>query len=291
MKYITIPSTTIDEEKFHWISNADWDASVQKKTYFFLSGLPRSGTTLLGAILEQNPDIYVGPTSPVLDFLLSFDNVFNPDRNLFQAFPKEDFRIRTLSRIPDDWYSDVDSPIIIDKNRGWPRAIPYSLLFTDNIKIICTVRSVLEVLSSWILLNRKSPDSFIDKGLKKLNLTLTDDNRCEYLMQEESGDVEQALYSLKNGFTDHLNFLHLIEYDDLINDTKNTINGIYNFLELPTYKHKYDNIGHINQENDMVHGMPEMHNVKSTISRSENNPLDILSDNIIKKYSDLEFWR
>jgi sulfotransferase len=291
VKYITIPSTTIDEERFHWIPNADWDASVQRKTYFFLSGLPRSGTTLLGAILEQNPDIYVGPTSPVLDFLISFDNVFNPNRNLFQAFPKEDFRVRTLSRIPDDWYSDVDSPIIIDKNRGWPRAIPYAKLFTDNIKIICTVRSVLEILSSWILLNRKSPNSFIDKGLKKLNLTLTDDNRCEYLMQEESGDVEQALYSLKSGFTDHSNFLHLIEYDDLINDTENTINRIYNFLKLPIYKHKYDNIGHINQENDMVHGMPEMHNVKSTISRSENNPLDILSDNIIKKYSGLEFWR
>jgi hypothetical protein len=109
-------------------------------------------------------------------------------------------------------------------------------------------------------------------------------------MQEESGDVEQALYSLKNGFTDHSNFLHLIEYDDLINDTENTINGIYNFLKLPTYKHKYDNIGHINQEKD-VHGMPEMHNVKSIISRSENNPLDILSNNIIKKYNGLEFWR
>ena len=134
MKYITIPST-IDEERFHWIPNTDWDASVQRKTYFFLSGLPRSGTTLLGAILEQNPDIYVGPTSPVLDFLISFDNVFNPNRNLFQAFPKEDFRVRTLSRIPDDWYSDVDSSIIIDKNRGWPRCIPYVKLFTDNIKI------------------------------------------------------------------------------------------------------------------------------------------------------------
>ena len=289
MKYITIPSS-VEKEKFHWTSNADWDASVQRKTYFFLSGLPRSGTTLLGAILEQTPDIYVGATSPVLEFLLSFDNTFNFNKT-YHAFPKEDFRVRTLSRIPDDWYSDIDRPIIIDKNRGWPRVIPYAKLFTDNIKIICTVRSVLEILSSWILLNRKSPGSFIDKGLKKLSLALTDDNRCEYLMGEENGNVEQALYSLKQGVKIEPDSLHLIEYDDLISDTENTINGIYNFLELPIYKHKYDNIGHINQENDMVHGMPEMHNVKSTISRSENNPLDILSDNIIKKYSGLEFWR
>ena len=140
-------------------------------------------------------------------------------------------------------------------------------------------------------MNRKSSESFIDKALKKENLALTDDNRCEYLMQEASGDVEQALYSLKSGFTDHSNFLHLIEYDDLINDTENTINGIYNFLELPTYKHQYDNIENTLQEDIMAYGMPEMHDVKPTISRSKNNPLEVLSDNIIKKYSGLEFWR
>ena len=288
-QYISIPPVEENKE-FRWISNDEWDASVQKKTYFFLAGLPRAGTTLLGAILEQNPDIYVGATSPVLEFLVNFDNSFNFNKT-YHAFPKEDFRVRTISRIPDDWYSDVDKPIIIDKNHGWTGAISYAELFSGNIKIICTVRSILEILSSWILLNRKSPNSFIDKELKSLNFALTDDYRCDLLMRENHGNVEQSLYALKKGLTEHPNCLHLIEYDDLINNTENIINGIYRFLELPIYKHKYDNIEHINLENDLSHGMPEMHKVKPTISRSENNPLDILSERIIKKYSDLEFWR
>tara|TARA_Y100000296_G_scaffold54684_1_gene62766 strand:- start:548 stop:1429 length:882 start_codon:yes stop_codon:yes gene_type:complete len=288
-QYISISPVEKNKE-FRWISNDEWDDSVQKKTYFFLSGLPRSGITLLGAILEQNPDIYVGATSPVLEFLVSFDNAFKFNKT-YHAFTKEDFRVRTISRIPDDWYSDVDKPIIIDKNHGWTGAISYAELFSGNIKIICTVRSILEILSSWILLNRKSPDSFIDKDLKRLNFALTDDYRCDLLMRENYGNVEQALYALKKGLTEHPNCFHLIEYDDLINNTENIINGIYSFLELPTYKHRYDNIEHINLENDLSHGMPEMHKVKPTISRSENNPLDILSERIIKKYSDLEFWR
>ena len=288
-QYISIPPVEENKE-FRWISNDEWDASVQKKTYFFLAGLPRAGTTLLGAILEQNPDIYVGATSPVLEFLVNFDNSFNFNKT-YHAFPKEDFRVRTISRIPDDWYSDVDKPIIIDKNHGWTGAISYAELFSGNIKIICTVRSILEILSSWILLNRKSPNSFIDKELKSLNFALTDDYRCDLLMRENYGNVEQALYALKKGLTEHSNCLHLIEYDDLISNTENIINGIYSFLELPTYKHRYDNIEHINLENDLSHGMPEMHKVKPTISRSKNNPLDILSDRIIKKYSNLEFWR
>ena len=288
-QYISISPVEKNKE-FRWISNDEWDDSVQKKTYFFLSGLPRSGTTLLGAILEQNPNIYVGATSPVLEFLVNFDNIFKFNKT-YHAFPKEDFRVRTMSRIPDDWYSDVDKSIIIDKNHGWAGAIPYAELFSGNIKIICTVRSILEILSSWILLNRKSPNSFIDKDLKRLNFALTDDYRCDLLMRENYGNVEQALYALKKGLTEHPNCLHLIEYDDLINNTENIINGIYSFLELPTYKHRYDNIEHVNLENDLSHGMPEMHKVKPTISRSENNPLDILSDRIIKKYSNLEFWR
>ena len=288
-QYIKI-SPDKNNKEFRWISNDEWDDSVQKKTYFFLSGLPRSGITLLGAILEQNPDIYVGATSPVLEFLVNFDNIFKFNKT-YHAFPKEDFRVRTMSRIPDDWYSDVDKPIIIDKNHGWTGAISYAELFSGNIKIICTVRSILEILSSWIILNRKSPDSFIDKELKSLNFALTDDYRCDLLMRKNHGNVEQSLYALKKGLTEHPNCLHLIEYDDLINNTENIINGIYRFLELPTYKHKYDNIEHINLENDLSHGMPEMHKVKPTISRSENNPLDILSERIIKKYSDLEFWR
>ena len=221
---------------------------------------------------------------------MNFDNSFNFNKT-YHAFPKEDFRVRTISRIPDDWYSDVDKPIIIDKNHGWTGAISYAELFSGNIKIICTVRSILEILSSWILLNRKSPNSFIDKELKSLNFALTDDYRCDLLMRENHGNVEQSLYALKKGLTEHPNCLHLIEYDDLINNTENIINGIYRFLKLPTYKHKYDNIEHINLENDLSHGMSEMHKVKPTISRSKNNPLDILSDRIIKKYSNLEFWR
>ena len=149
---------------------------------------------------------------------MNFDNTFKFNKT-YHAFPKDDFRVRTISRIPDDWYSDVDKPIIIDKNHGWAGAIPYAELFSGNIKIICTVRSILEILSSWILLNRKSPNSFIDKELKSLNFALTDDYRCDLLMRENYGNVEQALYALKRGLTEHPNCLHLIEYDDLINNT------------------------------------------------------------------------
>ena len=37
-----------------------------EKTFYFMTGLPRSGSTLLSSILNQNPKFYSGPSSPVV---------------------------------------------------------------------------------------------------------------------------------------------------------------------------------------------------------------------------------
>ena len=46
------------------------------KTYHFLAGLPRSGSTVLASILNQNPEVYVTPTSPMLDLLVKNQDNF-----------------------------------------------------------------------------------------------------------------------------------------------------------------------------------------------------------------------
>jgi len=45
------------------------------KEFFFISGLPRSGSTLLSAILRQNPEFYADISSPVLSMVASTINV------------------------------------------------------------------------------------------------------------------------------------------------------------------------------------------------------------------------
>ena len=39
------------------------------RQFYFISGLPRTGTTALCAVLSQNPDIYAGPNSPVCQLM------------------------------------------------------------------------------------------------------------------------------------------------------------------------------------------------------------------------------
>ena len=278
-----------------------------EKTYFFLSGLPRSGITLLGAILNQNPDIYVGATSPVLQLMRLFAHYYKNHINNY--FPKEEFRKKTLTRICDDWYSDIDSPIIIDKNRGWSYNLTEARIITKDIKIICPVRSILDILSSWILLNRKSSEkedygngtelTALDHNLMANGERVTDNNHCHSLMDERGGGmVYIPLNALAQLFGENQelfqNIIHLVEYEDLIGDTKNSINKIYEFLQIPKYEHDYDNIENNLPEDEMArfgYGMPTLHEVRPTISKNINNPLEVLDKSIIKQYSGLEFWR
>jgi len=90
------------------------------KDIFFLSGLPRSGSTLLGSILGQNPDFYVTPTSPLLDLLCFTNESFNKLENRYT------FDIKIISEnvykgLVKSFYAHVKQPFIIDKHRGHPR--------------------------------------------------------------------------------------------------------------------------------------------------------------------------
>jgi hypothetical protein len=289
-----------------------------EKIYFFLAGLPRSGITLLGSILNQNPDIYVGPTSPVLEFMVRFDKMFHQSY-LYNGFIKENFRQKLVTGVCHEWYSDIDSPIIIDKNRGWPSLLEAARMIAENVKIICPVRSIPDILSSFIILNRKSSENenypkdeanwtTIDKQLKSSGKRWTDNNRCHALMAGTSasqegwvpwtggkGTIGDPLNGMAKLFVEQQqtfqNIVHLVEYEDLISDTKNIMYKIYEFLQIPNYEHVYDNIIEGPREDDTIYGMPTLHEIRSTISKSENNPLEILSTKIIKKYSGLEFWR
>ena len=277
-----------------------------EKTYFFLSGLPRSGITLLGAILNQNPDIYVSPTSPVVEFMKDFKYKVIYEDFLYAAFPKEEFIKKTISKICNDWYSDIDSPIIIDKNRTWPNRLAEAEIVTKDIKIICPVRSILDILSSFILLTRKSTEkenygngtelTIYDRMLIEGGERVTENNLCHNLMDTAGyGQVRFSLNGLTQLFDENLelfqNIIHLVEYEDLISDTKNIMNKIYEFLQIPNYEHDYDNIKNDIREDDNIYGMPTLHEIRPTISKSKNNPLEVLDKSIIKQYSGLEFWR
>lgn len=260
------------------------------KKYFFLSGLPRSGATLLSSILNQNPNIHSGPDSPVCG-LVNQTLQFLDNNEQQILYPKNNLDKQLIQSIVSCYYSDVSSTYIIDKCRVWSNLHNINIIkkyINSDVKIICCVRNILEILASYILLIKKSPQiSFVDCNLSYVHKEINDENRCEWLMKK-NGLIDISLSSLKESIS--LPCIHLIDYNMLATNPYKVISNVYNFLSLPEYKHNFSNIINNFTTKDHLLGLPDLHKIKSTIEIPQKDISQILPETIIKKYSNMEFW-
>jgi sulfotransferase len=262
-------------------------------TFFFDSGLPRSGSTLLTSILNQNPSIHAGSISPVFELMHNLEVYFETSEQA-KAYPKPECNAKIISSILENYYSDTDKPIKIDKSRAWTGQIPFIQKYlTKTPKILCTVRHPLDILASFIDLIHKNPNevSFIDKTLQASNVELTDNNRCDFLMSS-AGVVFNSINGIAKAFYEkNHSCLHLIEYEDLVQSPEEVVGRVYEFLKLESYSHTFENIKNVFRENDKeVYGLSTMHEVKPQIEKTQRHYEDVLSPYTINKYKNLDFW-
>jgi sulfotransferase len=266
-----------------------------EKTYYFLAGLPRSGNTLLSAILNQNPNIYSTPLSPLLDLMWEYSKSYNYLNSIKRNKENKDRGAYLLSSFFDTFYKNVEKPVIIDRQKDWGMPGNLDLIkkhITESPKIIVTVRDILEILASFIQLDsdRLRSDAINDNAFVNIYRS-EEDCICEYLMQT-NGDIDRALVSVASAFyLENKDIFHIVEYNDLVSKPQETMSSIYKFLKLPDYTHDFNNIKKIELDDDIGLGYPEnLHDVRESLSRSSTS-VDILSDYIKHKYSNMEFWR
>lgn len=273
--------------------------NLESKTFYFLAGLPRSGSTLLSTLLNQNPKFYSGPSSPVLSTMYVVEEHLKNDE-LFFAYPKPEQAFKIISSIIHQFYSDIKNPVIFDKNRAWTSRIPYiEEYIKQKAKIICPVRDYKEILTSMITMIRRNPYqegqpkiNFIDEQLVKLNIPINDHNRCEYIASP-NGILGQSANSIldafRQGFGDRVYF---VEYKDLVNSPQQTMSKIYEFLEEESFTHIFDGLENSNRENDLVtYGIGDMHYVHKKVEITAPNPIDVLPREILEMCKGTDFWR
>jgi len=111
------------------------------KTYHFLSGLPRSGNTLLSSLLNQNPIIYSSPISPVAGYMWNwYDESHGKEqihRNIENSLRSEN----VLKNFLNNFYADVNTPIVIDREKLW--GIPLYLDFKSSKFLVLTFENIL----------------------------------------------------------------------------------------------------------------------------------------------------
>jgi sulfotransferase len=265
------------------------------RKYNFLAGLPRSGNTLLSSILNQNPDIYSSPLSPVNDYMWAVKSEMETSESVLrQGSTLESEKV--ISNILPSYYSHIDKPIIFDRAKTWGHHTNLDMLkkYVDpSPKILYTVRPILEILASFVKIYRGT--NFLDNQmaqngwLPKKYLTY-EDNVCDYLMRPrgELDEMLSSIYTIKKEENKHI--FCVIEYEDLVHTPAEVMDKIYKFLDISSYEHDYNNIKKANVDHEYLVDAPvDMHKVRSQISKVSTPPEELLSKYVINKYSNLGY--
>ena len=259
------------------------------KKYLYFSGLPRSGNTLLSAILNENSDIYSTGHSFLPDLLFSIKKTeYNSDR--FKNYPCHNNLNNVYKNIIPNYYKDCNAKYIIERG-DWITPYNINLLnqFVPNkIKMVILVRDILEIIKSYLKICKDNPEFYINQQYNLLDHTtlFTDEIETKVdLIMAKDKYINTMLYSIhqlkKNNFLK--NFL-LVDYNDLVDKPEITMNKIYNYYEIEPFKNSFKNLK-APIYNDSIMGAP-MHKLMEGKIERKDYGIE-LSENIVNKYKHL----
>lgn len=257
------------------------------KEFFFISGLPRSGSTLLSAILRQNPEFYADISSPVQGLVTSTINVITGSES--NHLIDEDRRKQILKDVFEAYYKAVTPNTVFDTSRGWTAKTSLLKDLYPQTKIICCVRDLPWILDSFERISAKN---------SLYGATLTDDEarqtvttRCDALMDvKKEGQVVKPYYFLEEGLLLNPDMIMLVEYESLCKNPESVMREIYQFIGKPYFDHDFKNVEYENEVFDKALNMKSLHTVRKEVTWQERQT--ILPKSVWDKYGkDTDFWR
>lgn len=225
-------------------------------TFVALSGLPRSGSTLLSSILSQNPEVHAEGNSAVCQLMWDMQvSCQTTAAEQLAATDRWDTQDALIAAIPAIYYRDVTSTHIVDKCRSWTLPANMDMLrryICNQPKVIVLTRPIDEIVTSFVNLRRRNGwTSDLEAGLL--------DDGSEPIMRSLAG-VESAKASGSDEFL-------FVEYADLVDSTPDVLDAIYGFCGWEPFPHDLDRIENRHPENDAVYGLIGMHDVRPSIGR------------------------
>lgn len=256
-----------------------------RKRYFFLSGLPRSGSTLLASILNQNSFMYVTPTSPMLDLIIGAQNAWNSSYAvLANPFPEQ--RINVVRAVFDSTWQHRSELYIMDKHRGWMGNIAAANeVLGKKSKMVVTMRDLPSIMASWLLILLSDPSNGIDAALRSINRPVNDENRLDFIYHEV---VQPNLEMLSYVRDNHLDQLHFVHYDNLCDNPDRELTKICDFLQIPKINYDYNNIENDTVDDDIkAWGIKSLHTIRPSIGKRQYDPYQVLGPVKFNMYNEI----
>jgi sulfotransferase len=261
---------------------------LTEQKFHFISGLPRSGSTLLAALLLQNPRFHAGMTSPVGTLFANMLTQFSAGSEFGPVISQEQRR-RLLRGLFDNYYADHrDNAAIFDTNRMWCSKLPAVIDLFPNAKVIACVRNVAWVMDSIERLYRANPyentklfgdDTERNTVYSRVD-TLAQRNR---LVGFPWAALKEAYYG------EHASSLLVVDYDLLTQAPDKVLRLVYEFIGEPWFEHDFEHVEYDAPAFDQALGLTGLHRVRPRVAMEQRRT--ILPPDLFEQYAKLSFWQ
>ncbi|GIT91406.1 hypothetical protein JANAI62_18630 [Jannaschia pagri] len=257
------------------------------RRFHFISGLPRSGSTLTAALLRQNPRFHAGMASPIASLFDGMIAQVSAGSELASTVTPAQ-RARLLRGLFDSYYAEIEAPVVFDSNRAWTANLPALMQVFPEARVLCLVRNVSWIMDSLERQVRSDPFEhtrlFNSPGERSTVYT-----RVEALAGA-TRMVGYPWHALREAcYSEFADRIVLLDYDLLVQRPKDVFGLIYDFLGEDPYEHDFDAVQYDAPAFDQGLGTPGLHRVHPVVAPRPRQT--ILPPEVFEKYAKLSFWR
>lgn len=253
--------------------------------FHFISGLPRSGSTLLAALLKQNPRFHAGMSSPVAGMFAAMMGEMS-ERNEFSVFIDDAARQRVARGLFDNFYADSDAEVVFDTSRSWCARLPAIAGLFPESRVIACVRDmpwIIDSIERVIRSNAFSPSSIFN-----FSTGGTVYSRANGLASSD-GMIGYAYDALREAYYGpHADRLLLLRYETLTADPRQALAAIYDFIGEPAFAHDFEHVQFDAETFDRRAGTPGLHTVRPRVAAE--NRQSVLPPDLAARFERDAFW-
>ncbi len=254
------------------------------KKIFFQSSMPRSGSSLLQNIIFQRPDFYCTPTSGLLELVYAARENYSSSPE-FKAQDKDEMKKAWLGFCKQGmhgYYDAItDKQFVLDKSRGWGIHYPFlKEIFSDEKpKVICMVRDLRDIICSMEKKFRANPERSMGIINWETLRGATTASRVDVWMASQPVGlaITRLAEMIKQNIDSEILF---IKYEDLCLYPEAQMKKIYNYLEVDSFEHDFDNIKQVTKEDDEVYGIFGDHKIQTKLTPAHSQAKLILGQEV-----------
>ena len=259
-------------------------------------GLPRTASSLIMNILNENPRIFTTGTCPMPYFVDACQTRAN-EVSEFISLDKDVLNksyINFLRQGMRGWFEAMtDKPIVFSKSRIWSEYFPHTFAIDPNSKYLVILRDLRDIICSFDSLLWKYPQvpyGFEEKPFYQESFEKRMESYCRDQISN-LGRPLQMLPHLMEVAEKNPNSFFILQHEYFNEHPRETLQMIYQWLGEPNFEHDFDNIPKSDYyEHDTVYRALVNHKTGSKLKKLEPRWPKIMTEEQSKAVIDNNRW-